>query len=142
MRNFYHTLVIFVLTCLLVSCTSTKELTIQTINPSPVDFPSQIKRIGIVNAAKSTDTKSYSTRLEQMIVLEERWLAKEGTAAVLAGLFDELVQDQRFDTILILGNLPEKIADLGTTPTEDTWKAIATLCEENDLDAIFSLAFL
>lgn len=108
--------------------------------PSPVDFSSQIKRIGIVNATKLTKTRGYSTRIEQMIVLEERWLADKGTDAVLTGLLDELSQDQRFDTIQILEHFSDKVMDFGPTPTASAWQTIATLCEKNDLDAIFSLA--
>ncbi|MFS4491798.1 DUF6340 family protein [Maribacter sp. 2308TA10-17] len=140
MRHFSRILFVCSVLVALSSCTSTKELTISTIEPSPVDFSNQIRKIGIVNSSKSSFVKSYSTRLEQLIVMEERWLAEKGTEAALTGLFDELAQDQRFDTVRILDNLDEEMTDFGTRPSKETWNKIAEICEENGVDAIFSLA--
>lgn len=122
------------------SCSSTKQLTINTIEPSPVDFSNQIRKIGIVNNSQSSFVKSYSTRLEQLIVMEERWLAEKGTEAALTGLFDELAQDNRFDTVRILNNSGQEIVDFGTRPSDTMWKTIASICEKNGVDAIFALA--
>ena len=72
--------------------------------------------------------------------MEEKWLAEKGTEAALTGLFDELVQDERFDTVRILDNLKDEATDFGTRPSNETWKKIATICEENGVDALFSLA--
>jgi len=69
-------------------------LTISTIEPSPVDFSNQVRKVGIVNNSKSSFVKGYSTRLEQLLVMEEKWLAEKGTEAALTGLFDELAQDE------------------------------------------------
>jgi hypothetical protein len=94
-----------------------------------------------VNNSKSSLVKSYSTRLEQLIFIEELWLAEKGTEAALTGLFDELAQDQRFDTVRILENSEKKIIDFGTRPSNATWNTIASICEENGVDAIFALAY-
>ncbi len=110
------------------------------MEPSPVDLPHQIRKIGIVNSSKSSFVKSYNTRLEQLIALEERWLAEKGTEAALTGLFDELAQDERFDTVRILDELQDQPTDFGTRPSHETWQKIATICSENGVDAIFSLA--
>src|SRR6056297_1123783 len=94
--------VILTICTLCFSCTTTKQLTVSFIVPSPVDFSNQIKKIGIVNSSTSFAKKGYSNRLEQLIVMEERWLAEKGTEAALTGLFDELAQDNRFDLVKIL----------------------------------------
>ena len=122
------------------SCTSTKQLTISTIEPSPVDFSNQIRKIGIINNSKFSATETYSTRLEQLIVMEERWLSEKGAEAALTGLFDELAQDERFDTVRILDNLKDQQTGFGAKPSLHTWKKIALICQENGVDAIFSLA--
>lgn len=140
MRYFFQNLTVCGVLMILASCTLTKQLTISTIEPSPVDFSNQIRKIGIVNSSKSSSVKSYSTRLEQLIVIEERWLAEKGTEAALTGLFDELAQDERFDTVRILSNLKDDPTDFGNRPSLATWKKIAAICEENGVDAIFSLA--
>ena len=140
MKHFFRTLLVGCILLIFSNCTSTKQLTISTTEPSPVDFSKEIKKIGIVNSSKSSFVKSYATRLEQLIVLEERWLAKKGTEAALTGLFDELAQDKRFDTVRILDHLEDSATDFGTNPSADIWKDIAKICKENGVDAIFSLA--
>lgn len=115
-------------------------MTISTIEPSPVDFSRQIRKIGIVNNSHSSFVKSYATRLEQLIVLEERWLAEKGTEAALTGLFDELANDKRFDTVRMLNNTSQEIVDFGTRPSDAMWKTIASICKENGVDALFALA--
>ncbi len=140
MRHFFRILSVCSVLLALSSCSSTKQLTISTIEPSPVDFSNQIRKIGIVNSSKSSFVKSYSTRLEQLIVMEEKWLAEKGTEATLAGLVEELAQDDRFDTVRIIAGLDDEGTDFGTKPSIDTWKLIAAICEENGVDAIFSLA--
>ena len=121
-------------------CSSTRQITINTIEPSPVDFSNQVKKIGIVNTSTSKLTKNYTTRLEQLIVLEERWLAEKGTDAALTGLFDELLREKRFETVKILAQLPDEMPNFGTNPDQETWELIAQICKENDIDAIFALA--
>ena len=122
------------------SCTSTKQLKITFTEPSPVDLSNQIKKIGIVNSSLAKSEKSYSNGLEQLIVLEERWLAEKGTEAALTGLFDELAQDTRFESVKILDKTAQKTNDFGSSPDEATWQQIALICEKNGVDAIFSLA--
>jgi hypothetical protein len=140
MKNFFQILYFCIILIALSSCVSTKQLTIKTIEPSPVDFSSQITRIGIVNNSKSSFVKSYSTKLEQLIVMEEKWLSDKGTEAALTGLFDELAQDKRFDEVRILENLDEDVKDFGRRPSNSTWRSIAKTCQENGVDAIFALA--
>lgn len=140
MIKFHPTLALSICTLLLVSCGSTKSLNINAIVSSPVNFSSTTKKIGIINASKSVQEGSYTTKLEQMIFLEKRWLAEKATNVTLDGLFNELVQDQRFDTVEILEDFSEKEYDFNTEGvTESAWEIISTLCEENKLDAIFVL---
>lgn len=140
MKKFIRIVSVCCVLLALSSCSATKQLTINTIEPSPVDFSNQIRKIGIVNNSQSSFVKSYATRLEQLIVMEERWLAEKGTEAALTGLFDELAQDNRFDTVRILNNSGQEIVDFGTRPSDAMWKTIASICETNGVDAIFALA--
>jgi len=141
MRYFPQAFAVCAIFLVIASCTTTKQLTISTIEPSPVDFSNQVRKVGIVNNSKSSFVKGYSTRLEQLLVMEEKWLAEKGTEAALTGLFDELAQDERFDTVRILNNLKDSTTDFGTKPSQDTWEEIAAICDENNVDALFSLAF-
>lgn len=140
MKYLFRVSLLFTVCILCFSCTTTKKLTVSFTAPSPVDFSNQIKKIGIVNSSTSSTSKGYSNRLEQLIAMEERWLAEKGTEAALTGLFDELAQDNRFETVKILNNRKEEATHFGIQPSAETWKKIAALCKEYGVDAIFSLA--
>jgi hypothetical protein len=140
MKYLFKVSVILTLCTLCCSCTTTKQLTVSFTAPSPVDFSNQIKKIGIVNSSTSSATNGYSNRLEQLIAMEEAWLAEKGTEAALTGLFDELAQDNRFELVKILNHSTEEVTLFGNQPSEETWKKIVALCQETGVDAIFSLA--
>ncbi len=110
------------------SYTTTKQLTVSFTARLPVDFSNQIKKIGIVNSSTSSAANGYSNRLEQLIVMEEHWLAEKGTEAALTGLFNELAQDNRIELVKILHPSTEEATLFGTQSSEETWKKIAALC--------------
>lgn len=112
---------------------------VKSIEPSPVDISSSIKKIGILNSSKDSIQNEYANRLEQLIYLEEQWLSEHGANAALTGLFNELSLDKRFDTVRILeDNQAEKI-NFVANPDIDTWNKISKICIDNDVDAIFAL---
>jgi len=140
MRYFLRSFLACCLLLAIASCSATRELTLKTVEPSPVDFSNQVRKIGIVNTSKINALGEYTTPLEQLLVFEQRWLAENGTEAALTGLLEELAQDQRFDTVRILDNSSPQISDFGTNPSLETWEEIAAICESNGVDAFFALA--
>lgn len=140
MKYLSESVLLFILFLACFSCSSTKQLKISFTEPSPVDLSNHIRKIGIVNSSKANGEKSYANGLEQLIVMEERWLAEKGTEAALTGLFDELAEDTRFDTVKILDKIPNNTMDFGDNPDNDTWQKITMICKENGVDALFSLA--
>lgn len=140
MKYLSKIIIIFIIFIGCFSCTSTKQLKITFTEPSPVDLSKQIKKIGIVNSSRARSEKSYTNGLEQLIVMEERWLAEKGTEAALTGLFDELAQDNRFEIVKILDKIADDTNDFGSSPDDTTWQQIALICKENGVDALFSLA--
>ncbi|MFD0797589.1 DUF6340 family protein [Maribacter chungangensis] len=140
MKYLYKIISAFVMLVGCFSCTTTKQLKVSFIEPSPVELSNQIQKIGIINSSKALGEKTYANGLEQLIVLEERWLAEKGTEAALTGLFDELAQDTRFEDVKILSKRKGQISSFGANPDKDTWDKIALICKENGVDALFSLA--
>lgn len=137
MKYLSESVLLFILFLACFSCSSTKQLKISFTEPSPVDLSNHIRKIGIVNSSKANGEKSYANGLEQLIVMEERWLAEKGTEAALTGLFDELAEDTRFDTVKILDKIPNNTMDFGDNPDNDTWQKITMICKENGVDALF-----
>ena len=125
----------------LTACSTTHQLSINTIEPAEVDLARNIKRIGIINSSIPSERAEYKDRLGQILSSEDRELAKQGTDAAINGLFDELAKDQRFEKILLLEDVPEVMKGISPASDANSWNTIETLCRTHDVDAIFSLAF-
>ena len=134
----------FVLLCLIVittGCSSTKEIVLQTIEPSPVHISQKIKRIGIVNRSILPELEEDETGLNGMVAAEEQWLSEQGRNAALTGLFNELLKDNRFETIKILDSIPHEILHFEMGNDSISWSSVENICNTYDVDAIFSMAF-
>lgn len=141
MRKYLSHLLIISLALGSTACNSTKQLGIRTMEPATVDLSKTIKRIGIINSSIPAERAEYKDRLDQILSVEDRELAKKGTDAAINGLFDELTKDQRFEEILLLEDVPEVMKGMEQTPSAATWSTIETLCRKHGVDAIFSLAY-
>ncbi len=123
-----------------VGC-ATKSTLVKVMEPSQVHLSKSIKKIGIINSSVPSEVIEVTDRLHEVVDAENRWLAKKGTEAAIAGLFDELVKDDRFGTIKLLDSVPEALQDFGADPENISWPAVEALCRLHDVDVIFSLAF-
>ncbi|MCW5515328.1 DUF6340 family protein [Muriicola sp. Z0-33] len=130
-----------VLCAVLTACSTTHQLSINTVEPAPVDLAHNIRRIGIINSSIASERAEYKDRLDQILSSEDQELVKQGTDAALNGLFQELVKDSRFEKILLLENVPEVMKGIHPIPDQRSWTTIEELCRKHDVDAIFSLAF-
>lgn len=133
----------FALMALLVvtSCSTTREIAINIVEPSPVTFSEGIKKIGIVNASAGTEGEDNAAKNKEDIAsMDERWITSNGKEAAIHGLFDELLKDKRFEEIKLLESLDSQNSDFGYVLNDDAWQKITTICKENGVDAIFALA--
>ncbi|NHF60029.1 hypothetical protein FK220_011795 [Flavobacteriaceae bacterium TP-CH-4] len=141
MKNTNRYLVFLLLVPLLSGCNATKQISIHTMEPSPVAFSDDIKKIGIIDTSVPTEGTAVRTRLDQIIASEERWLTEKGTDAAITGLFDELLKDKRFEVIKLLDSVPRAVEDFGTDLGTVPWNEVEALCAKHGVDALFSLAF-
>lgn len=123
-----------------VACSTTKEYVLTTLEPASVDLATNIKSIGIINESLVQEKKAYENRVEQILSEKDMQLDKAGKKAAITGLFDELLKDNRFDSIKIIDNFSKKDMGLGDSPSQIPWSKIESLCKANGVDAIFSLA--
>ena len=124
-----------------ISCGTTQQLVLNTMEPSPVAISNSIKKIGIIDRSAHVDMTKGENKMDFILAREDKWLTENGTDAAITGLFDELLKDNRFETVKLLDNVPEEMLAMGTDPNTIAWSTIAQLCEANDVDAVFSLAF-
>ncbi|MGI9547754.1 MAG: DUF6340 family protein [Flavobacteriaceae bacterium] len=107
------------------------------MEPAPVDLSSNIKRIGIINESLVVDNTEVSSDLEAWVTYTDQQLSEAAKEAALAGLFDELSKDSRFDTILLLQNTKNELLGSNEIP----WNSMEMLCKRYNVDALFALAF-
>ncbi|QCW99982.1 tetratricopeptide repeat protein [Aggregatimonas sangjinii] len=124
-----------------MSCSTTQQLVLTTMEPSPVVISNSIKKIGIIDRSAHIAVTKGTNKIDQILAAEEKWLTENGTDAAITGLFDELLKDDRFEIVKLLENVPEDVLAMGATPDAIAWSSITALCETNGIDAVFSLAF-
>jgi len=132
---------IFSLLFIVFSCSTTEQVVLQTIEPSPVALPNAIKRIGIIDRSAPQEDFKIASRVDQYLAAENRWLSENGTDAAITGLFDELLKDKRFETVKLLDSVTPEMKNFGSTANSISWRSVESLCNKFNVDAIFSLAY-
>lgn len=135
-----------ILACLLfiaslTSCSATRQHTLSALEPASVDLATTITKIGIINESSSSPKSAYNTRIEQLLSAKDHQLEQDGIDAAISGLFDELLKDQRFDTVQMIRTKLNNGKGLGATAENISWNTIKEICEEHGVEAIFSLAY-
>lgn len=141
MKKYIFPVVSIVALVLLSSCGATEQLVINTMEPSPVTISNTITKIGIIDRSEKADVTLGSQKIDRILAAEEKWINEKGTDAAITGLFDELLKDERFEIVKILDNVPTGMQAIGANPNAVEWSSIQELCETNEVDAIFSLAY-
>jgi len=126
---------------LLASCGVTHQVAVQTIAPAKVDLSSGIRRIGIINESIVREIDQETGELEAWVRHSDKNISEAAKGAALMGLFNELIHDTRFDSILVLERESDlKLSDQeinGTIP----WEHMEKICNKYNVDALFALAF-
>lgn len=125
----------------LASCSATKQQTLSALEPASVDLATTITKIGIINESSTSQQSEFKTRIEQLLSAKDQQLEKDGIEAAISGLFDELVKDQRFDTVQVIHTKVNDSKALGEMADTISWQAIKAICDSHNVDAIFSLAY-
>ncbi|WP_157941165.1 MULTISPECIES: DUF6340 family protein [Arenibacter] len=141
MSKFFIRLFASGLLIIIISCSPTKQIILQTMEPSPVHISKKIKKIGIINRSILPDVDQDETGLNRMVSAEEQWLSEQGRDAALTGLFNELVKDNRFQSIKMLDSVPEELLNFDAGNDAISWSLIEKICNTHHVDAIFSMSY-
>jgi hypothetical protein len=141
MRRYYHSIYLLFLPVLIISCGTTRNVDILTIEPAPVSLSNTIKRVGIIGGKVHLKEEKEQTGLHQLISRENQQLAKKARDAAINGLYNELTGDSRFDTIILIEDIVENEKDPENNGAYLGWDAVETLCKKYQVDAIFSMAY-
>jgi len=129
---------IFLILIVFCSCSSTELVYISVLKHAPVTVPSYIKSVGVVNRTQPSDQTKVVDIVDKVFSLEGPKLDKEGAAASITGLTDELQKNSRFTEVKPL-NTDLRTNTPGLFPTPLSWDVVEKICRENNTDAIFAL---
>ena len=129
----------FLLTLIILSSCKTQHLYLNVVEPAPVTLPSYIKKAGVTDRSSATAETRNLDAVDRVMTLEGAALDKEGAAASMAGLTDELLRNNRFEEIKTISSGSSQGGGLGMFPPPMDWSTVDAMCRENGIDALFSL---
>lgn len=113
----------------------------QAVEPARVHIPSGVTKVGIINRSIPMEDHKGIDKIDKILSLEGRNLDKQGAESAIAGLYDELSLNDRFEKILIIDSISVQRKGLGVFPAALNWSTVDKICEEFDVDVLFSLEF-
>ena len=134
---------IFILgiTCTFLSCGVTHKVSVPAWEPAPVDLAREIKRIGIINQSEQLEDPGQLTGVEAWVAHSDEELSESAKRAALDALYNQLLDDSRFDKILILPEQQNSAAFAISDINDIPWDEMVVLCKQYEVDALFALAF-
>lgn len=124
-----------------VSCSSTNRLTMGVTQPARIAVPSDVTKIGIINRSLPSEKNKKLDKLDKILSLEGLNLDKEGAEFAMNGLLDELNRDDRYELVKIIDDIEEQRKGLGVFPAVLPSDLVEQICDDNDVDVLFSLEF-
>jgi hypothetical protein len=129
----------FFIVLLMVCSCKTQELYLNVVEPAPVSLPPYIKSIGIIDRSTPSDALKKVDAIDKVLSLEGKNLDRDGANSAIGGMTDELMKNNRFSEIKPLPMVDFKGLVSGIFPPPLDWDAVAKVCTDNKLDALFSL---
>ncbi|AWX45893.1 hypothetical protein HME9304_02924 [Flagellimonas maritima] len=141
MKLFAHIFLIFIFTYTLISCSATNKLTLGVTEPAILSLPSDVGTIGIINRSLASEKNNVIDKLDKILSLEGLNLDREGALAAITGLYTELERNSQFETIKIIDSIDVIRKGLSVFPAQLSWELVEQICNENNVDVLFSLEF-
>ncbi len=127
--------------CLITSCSATNNMTIAITEPAMVHLPQQVKRIGVINRSLPAEGNKAFDKLDQILSAEGLNLDKKGAEKALSALVAELSMIKDLDEIKVIEPIEEVKSGLGVLPAALSWPLVESICADNGVDVLISLAF-
>ncbi len=129
-----------IISILLYSCSSTNNLTIRITNPAPINIPGDVKNVGIVNRTNST-VNSTLNKIDEIMTMELLTVDSSASLKLIDGLNDELIKNSRFNNVKNFSPMMLKNSAVGRFSPTLAKNKIVTICNDNNLDALFVLEY-
>ena len=135
------TLFIIFLALVLSSCATTNKMTMGVLEPAPVYMPKDNQKIGIIDRSLPSDENAELDKLDKVLSAEGKNLDKDGAHRAILGLLDKLGKNQSFSEVKIIEDTNVRSPGSGVFPATLSWDTVQTICDQNDVDALYVLSF-
>jgi Family of unknown function (DUF6340) len=132
-------LAVIILLAIVLSSCKTNELFINVLQPAPVTLPSGIKKVGVINRSLPTDETRLVDALDKILSLEGTDLDRDGAWESIAGLSEELKNNDRFTEVKLLNNIDFRASRIGVLPPPLAERMVDSICTITGTDALFAL---
>lgn len=133
--------VFFALLILSMGCQTTNIVTMSVIEPAPVELPSSMQKIGIINRSLPSDKDRLLDKVDKVLTAEGVNLDKEGAEASVLGLKEELERNNKLTQVVVLDIEQIEAPAFGTFPNQLSWNLVNEICSDHNLDGLFLLEF-
>ena len=140
-KKYFNTSFLFVISILISSCSSTNLLTMDAIQPAPVNMNAKDISIGIINRSIPSKKNEAVDAIDKILSIEGKDLDKEGAQNTITSLQNELSKNN-----LIAGAKITEIPNLKNTgldlfPEALSWEKIEKICKDNKVDVVYELSY-
>jgi hypothetical protein len=139
--NLHKALVAWVFGSMMFGCSSMNSLTIPVTEPAPVFLPSSIQSVGIIDRSLPSQENTKMDQVDKILSVEGANLDKEAAQRAVTGLQDELAMSERFSEVKAIEGEEIRNPGMGVFPSALSWETVARICDENGVDALFTLSF-
>jgi hypothetical protein len=134
-------IIFYSLIFVLIGCSATNTVTMSVQQPAEVSLPPNLKKAGVIDRSQTNRDGDILQRIDQVLSVKSSELEKKGVLAGINGLAEELSKNSRFEVVKILDSVEIDPTAYGVLPAPLSWEKISEICEEYDLDGLFSLEF-
>lgn len=131
--------IFFLFLATLFSSCATNIVTMSVKEPAPVWIPKNILSAGIVNRTATSKANNVMNKIDEVLSGEGWTLDSLGALACIQGVYDELIQGQRFEATKLLDTIKLVNPTVVGMPSLLDWAEVARICETNRVDILFVL---
>lgn len=139
-NKFGSFLFLLILICICTNCGSKKSLKTEVIKPPIVSIDGSIKRIGILDRSIPSEDNSGLDQVDKILSIEGTKLDMDGAEQAMLALKSSLLQNPNFTECTVLPIKLKENPGGGIFPSPLSWDKITQLCQDHNVDAIFTLA--
>jgi Family of unknown function (DUF6340) len=140
-KKHFNTTLLFIISILITSCSSTNLLTMDALQPAPVKIYGKDISIGIINRSDPSKKNKAVDVIDKVLSIEGKNLDKEGAQNVVLGVQNELSKNNLVKAVKIIDALNLNNTGLSIFPEALSWEKIAQICKENKVDVIYELSY-